>query len=106
MTTNRLTLNGVVRMLCVLALLGCWAAPSASAGLADFGIAETSAEETTSKAGMHPDLTTTFVLNHEEAGGVKRTSGRLEDLSMELPPRLVGNPTSIPYCTTIEFIAF
>jgi hypothetical protein len=106
MTSNKITLKRVTRFLCLLVLFGCWSAPSASAAFADFGFDETSAEETISKAGMHPDLTTRFVFNNEEENGIKRASGRLEDLTMELPPGLVGNPTSIPYCSTIEFIAF
>ena len=49
------------------------------------------AEESTSAAGRHPDVTLKIVLNHKEgAGGNQISSGRLEDLSVELPPGLIA----------------
>src|ERR1700728_3421255 len=52
------------------------------------------------QAGSHPyALNTTIVLN--EPGP---TTGNLKDVTVQLPPGLVGNPNATPKCTYQEFI--
>jgi hypothetical protein len=72
----------------------------------NFGFETVAAEETTSEAGRHPDFTTSFVLNHKEIEGKMKADGRVEELSVELPPGLVGNPANFPRCSTGDFNAF
>ena len=49
----------------------------------------------TSQAGAHGDLTTTFKLVHNAAG---ETQGNLKTTSVELPPGFVGSDTAVPTC--------
>jgi len=69
-----------------------------AAGFEGFGVESLSGEETTSEAGMHPDVTTDLVLNHTEEGGVPTGIARIDDVALRLPPGLSGNPTNFPRC--------
>jgi hypothetical protein len=82
--------------------------PAATAGAAEigFGFESTGAEESTSVAGQHPDLTTSFVLNHEGSGESAKSIGRVKEVSVALPPGLVGNPAEFPTCGFGDFNAF
>jgi hypothetical protein len=71
----------------------------------NFGFESVGAEETTAVAGLHPDMTTSFVLNHQEIEGAPKSSGRVEEVSVALPPGLVGDPTAFPRCSTGDFNA-
>jgi len=72
----------------------------------EFGIKTAKAETTTSVAGMHPDFTTTLVLNHFIRNGGAVAVARAENISVKLPPGLLGNPNAVERCTAGEFLAF
>jgi hypothetical protein len=102
--------RGVLMLLAVAAmgLPALWGGSLASAaGAKDFGIESFSAEESTHAAGMHPDFTTALIFNHE-AGSFPESQvskGRLEGVSVALPPGLTGNPTNTPKCSAGQFLA-
>ncbi len=55
------------------------------------------------QAGSHPyEMTLNFALNN--AGGVHPAGGPLRDLSIKLPPGLVGDPHAVPQCSRQQFI--
>ena len=91
---------GVAILAAVAALC---AAPAAQAefGVSRFAISARNQDGTPDvQAGSHPyALNTTIVLN--EPGP---TSGNLKDVTLQLPPGLVGNPDATPKCTYQEFI--
>jgi hypothetical protein len=79
---------------------------SAAPAMAQFGIAKLAVSARNQdgtpdvQAGSHPyALNTTFVL--EEPG---RETGNLKDVTLELPPGLIGNPEATPRCSYGEFI--
>jgi hypothetical protein len=82
--------------------------PAAAAGgeFGDFGFKSVSAELTTAVAGLHPDFKTNLVLTHQIEGGKPVASARAEEVSVTLPPGLLGSVTAVPQCRTDEFIAF
>jgi hypothetical protein len=54
------------------------------------------------QAGSHPfQLTTTVSLNQQP--NALEASALVKDVSVQLPPGLVGNPTPIPQCTAVLF---
>jgi hypothetical protein len=59
---------------------------------------------TATQAGSHP-LAVSFDVNFETEGGGPFTKGDLRDLSLEMPPGLIENPTSIATkeCTQVDF---
>jgi hypothetical protein len=78
------------------------AAPAmAEFGVARFALSARNQDGTPDvQAGSHPyALNTTIVLNEP---GPK--TGNLKDVTLELPPGLVGNPDATPRCTYQEFI--
>jgi hypothetical protein len=90
----------------LVVVVGAWLAPAASAGEFDeFGIASVGAEETTPAAGSHPDFTTRLVLNHHFKEGRPVASARVQEISVALPPGLIGDPTAYPTCSLGEFNA-
>lgn len=82
--------------------------PMASAGpFEEFGIKSVAAEESTTAAAMHPDFTTVLTLNqHLSKQGLPVADARTEEVSVFLPPGLLGNLNAIPRCKTGEFVAF
>jgi hypothetical protein len=50
----------------------------------------------TTQAGAHPDVTTSFSLT---TGELERTAGDAKDIRVDLPPGLVGNTVGMPLCT-------
>ncbi len=55
------------------------------------------------QAGSHPyEMTLNFALNN--AGGEVPAGGPLRDLSIKLPPGLVGDPHAVPQCSRQQFI--
>ena len=96
----------LVFALCALAAL---AAPSHAAafdflpGAAGFD-ADVYAEGqvAASQAGSHP-VALTLDVNFETAGGGPLPEGDLRDLSIELPPGLIENPTAVPECSQARF---
>jgi len=72
----------------------------------NFGIEEVSADESTAEAGLHPDFTTVITFNHTiNESGEPEADARVEDVTVSLPPGLLGNPNAIPRCATGEFLA-
>jgi hypothetical protein len=65
---------------------------------ADFGVVPESviAATSTSEAGAHPDVTTGFQLNTDQAFF---STGNPKDVRFNLPPGLVGNTVGIPRCS-------
>jgi len=91
----------------VLTALAFTATPAmAEFGIAKFKIAATNENGSLDlQAGSHPyALTTTFELKRPSEPG-KVLEGYVKDVTVELPPGLVGNPTATPRCTYSEFAA-
>jgi hypothetical protein len=61
-----------------------------------YRVESVSGEETTSEAGMHPDLTTEFSV--DSTGELSA----IEDLAFRVPPGLSGNPTNFPRCSIAQ----
>jgi hypothetical protein len=74
-------------------------------GFEGFGVESLSGEETTSEAGMHPDLTTDLVFNHTEEGGVTKGIARPDDIDLRMPPGLAGNLSNFPRCNVAQMWA-
>ncbi len=88
-------------------IVGAVDAGGAAAADLNFGFESAEASETTAAAGMHPDLTTSFALNSRiDSEGRPQANARVEDLSVELPPGLVGSPAKFPTCEAAQLIAF
>jgi hypothetical protein len=82
-------------------LLGAFGAAPAFAQ--EFGLASLSTSSSSTQAGAHADVSTTFMLNSDSLGN---PIDQLKDLRAELPPGLVGNPQAAPKCTHVEFEQF
>ncbi len=101
-----------IGLLCAAMLLGAslgTAAP-ASADAAGYGLASAAVSETTTQAGAHPDLTMNLEWKQDPAGavdsnGLRFPYARTKDLTVSLPPGLLGNPTGIPQCTPGQLLA-
>jgi hypothetical protein len=96
----------LARALCLIALLGALAAPSARA---DFGIEPQSASagafnrdgSVDLAAGSHPyEYTVSFAMNHDSE---EHPEGTLRDLVTELPPGMAGDPQATPRCSGAQF---
>jgi hypothetical protein len=72
-------------------------------GLEDFAMApEEEGGTTTTQAGSHPfQLTTTLLFN--QSAELSNAPGKAKDLSVRLPPGLIGNPTPFPQCTLAQY---
>jgi hypothetical protein len=66
---------------------------------ADYEITSLAAEQSTSQAGAHPDFTLTFELARLPNG---EPEARTKEITIDLPPGLVGNPTSFPACSALQ----
>jgi hypothetical protein len=64
------------------------------------------AGESTPAAGEHPDFITNLVLTHFFQGGLPEADARPEEISVSLPPGLLGNVNAIPKCDTGHLVAF
>jgi group II intron reverse transcriptase/maturase len=98
-------LPGIVSLL--VAVLAYAPAPAmAEFGVSKFRIAATNENGTPDlQAGSHPyALTTALQLNLPSEGG-KVLEGEIKDVTVELPPGLIGNPAATPRCTAREFTA-
>lgn len=79
------------------------ASPVASAAgeFEAYGLKSVAAEISTSAAARHPDLTTNIVWLPAHSNYSPQT----EDVVIDLPPGLYGNPNAAPRCATGEFIS-
>jgi hypothetical protein len=91
--------------LSLAAALASFLAPAAAQ--ADFGIDTFSAafsnedESPDTLAGSHPYEYTVHIVMNQDAEG--RREGTLQDLFIELPPGMVGDPLSLPRCSRADF---
>lgn len=83
-------------------------ATSTSDEFHEFGIESVRASNSPSAAGMHPDFTTFFALNHfiNKTNHHPEATALVEDIEVLLPPGLVGNLTAFPHCSTGLLTAF
>lgn len=72
----------------------------ASADPSEYGFASVSASESTNLAGEHPDVTTSFELKTNSEG---EPFANTRNLSIALPPGLIGDPSAYPQCTNVQF---
>jgi hypothetical protein len=79
------------------------AAPSAHAAPPSFGIQSFTASSSSTQAGAHADLSTSFTFNTDSLGN---TLQQAKDVKVTLPPGVVGNPQAIPKCSDLDFQAF
>lgn len=108
------TVRGCIRRLVVLgAALVTLGAVSASPALAapeDYDFAAVEASVSTTQAGAHPDVSVGFELavdpTSNENGGLLEPYGRTRNLTIGLPPGMVGNPTPVPTCSMEEFVNY
>ena len=95
-----------MRRLPAVALLACLAslvlATVARADATDYAVKSFSASISTDQAGGHPDFTTSFELTRDQESGELFASTR--DLSIDLPPGLIGNPNAVSECTAAQLV--
>lgn len=87
------------------AALGAVSAPGAEA---EFGIAPgtLNASLSTTQAGAHPDLTTSFMMNTRVNEGVTEVDGNLEDVRVQLPTGFSGIATATARCEPENLMDF
>jgi hypothetical protein len=72
-----------------------------------FGIKSVGVEESTVAAGAHPDFTTAIELNsRRNVNGNYETDARTQEVSVSLPPGLLGDPNAVPRCPSGALLAF
>jgi hypothetical protein len=99
MLRKRLGALGLAAAGCLL--LGSFAAAPAFAQ--EFGLSSLTTDASSSQAGAHADVSTSFMLNSDARGN---PIDQLKDVVAELPPGLVGNPQAAPKCSHVEFEQF
>ena len=82
-------------------------ATGAEADYSDYGLASVDASLSTTQAGAHPDFTTTFELKTNPASpadsnGQHEPYAVTRDITVSLPPGLIGNPNAVGQCTTLQ----
>ena len=91
------TVSALLLSLCLFALSPpAWASGS-------FGLASFSTSVSSSQAGGHPDLTTSFAFDTNAEGDV---IGQAKNLRLSLPAGLLGAPQAAPRCTPEELSGF
>lgn len=98
----------VVLLSAAALLAGTLFATIAQADPGDYGFASVAASLSTTQAGDHPDFTTTINLKTDPAGkpdeaGNLPPYAKTKDLTIDLPPGLIGNPNSVARCTSLQF---
>jgi hypothetical protein len=78
-------------------------AATAQADPSEYGIESAGAEVSTAQAGGHPDFTIEARLKTNASG--EELPSTTSDLFFELPPGLLGNPNSVPKCTTAQLLS-
>ena len=97
--------------LCATLALGALWTTTASAdfGLSQISVALTEADGSPARrAGSHPfAMTTSFRVNTKlsPSKGVQVVDGAIRNLEVTLPAGFVGNPTAVPRCETLDFLA-
>ncbi|MDQ3725740.1 MAG: hypothetical protein M3335_07635 [Actinomycetota bacterium] len=73
----------------------------------EFGIEKVEAQVSGTGAAEHSDFATYIGLNHTVNGsGIPESNARAEEVSISLPPGLLGNPNAIPRCKTGQLVAY
>jgi len=67
----------------------------------EYGIESAAASASSAQAGAHPDFTVALRLLKDPEGRLPSTT---QELVVELPPGLLGNPTAVPRCTAAQLI--
>ena len=87
--------------------------PSATSLVADprtnYGIDEVGAILAPTTAGAHPDFFTNITLTHTFKGNGELDESAIaatEEVRIDLPPGLLGNPNAVPRCTVGALVAF
>jgi hypothetical protein len=99
-------MSGVKRLaillLLMLGTLGIFASSAAAAEeFEKYALEAVEDSLSSTQAGAHADLTTTFALTHTEAG-VPEPYALTRDVEVHLPPGAIGNPQQIPRCTVAQ----
>jgi hypothetical protein len=100
----------IVFSIAALSLTGLSATPaSAEFGLSEFDVSFLDSEGNPQlRAGSHPyAMRTSFRVNstEEPKKGVQVVDGAIRDLDIVMPAGFVGNPSAVPRCETLEFLA-
>jgi hypothetical protein len=72
----------------------------------EFGIEKAEGTLSTAVSGMHPDFTTRIEFNHFEKAGKEEACASTEEVKVDLPPGLLGNPAAVPKCSMGDFASF
>jgi hypothetical protein len=83
----------------VLLALAYLASPAAALEPEKYAIESASVSLTSTQAGAHADLTTSFELSSDE----NKPYALTRDVDVHLPPGVIGNPQVIPRCTALQF---
>ncbi|HEY4918197.1 MAG TPA: hypothetical protein VIH92_14895, partial [Solirubrobacteraceae bacterium] len=105
MRTRAVARGPVVVLLSLIAMLVVLVGPaSARFGIEKFAVSATNANGSPDvQAGSHPyALTTTFVFNQPTEEG-KAVEGDPKDITLKLPPGLIGDPTATARCNDRQF---
>lgn len=99
---------GALALVALLSLVAASAAHATSPNL--YGFQEVSASLSTHQAGAHPDFSNTLELKQDPAteaneSGYKEPYATTRNLSFELPPGLLANPSAVPQCSAVQFQA-
>lgn len=95
-------------LLSAMVICAALALPAAApAAYSDYGLASAGASLSTTQAGAHPDFTTSFELKTDPASpadsnGRHEPYARTRDITVSLPPGLIGNPNAVGQCTTLQ----
>lgn len=99
-----------VALILVAALLGlaAFAASSAGASPEEYGFEASEFSLSTTQAGAHPDVTLGFTLKTDPStfhaeNGTFQPYANTKNLSIELPPGLLGNPNAVTKCSMTQF---
>ncbi len=82
-----------------LAVAAALAAPAAAGATVTVTPGTFSVTSTSTQAGGHPDVTTSFQLTRPIAGE------EVKDIAVDLPAGLLGDPTATPRCTGAQFVS-
>jgi hypothetical protein len=86
-------------------------AGTAAADPTEYDFESSEAGLSTAQAGAHPDVTLGFTLktdpaSEEQANGLHAPYARTKDISVELPPGVLGNPNAVSQCSMAQFESF
>src|SRR5664280_136753 len=95
-----------MRLFCQASLLAALVVLALGTGLAraDFGVSSFTTATSSTQAGGHPDVTTTFTFNsHPDPFGAEVPDGGVKDIILKLPPGLAADPHGAATCPRAVF---